>query len=111
MTFAQSKAGGLLVGSGAFFTSHRRQIVGLAARHALPACYGQRESVEAGGLMSYRQMPTGGQASMWAALSKARNPLICRLSSLRNSSWFSMLEPASLSASRFRRRYSRLPTR
>jgi putative ABC transport system substrate-binding protein len=37
----------------AIFTDRRVEIVGLAARHALPAAYAWREFVEAGGLASY----------------------------------------------------------
>ena len=49
----QAGAGGLLIGSGAFFISQRRQLVALAARHALPTVYNQREYAEVGGLISY----------------------------------------------------------
>ena len=49
----QAGAGGLLIGSSAFFLSQRRQLVALAARHALPTMYNQREYGEAGGLISY----------------------------------------------------------
>jgi putative ABC transport system substrate-binding protein len=52
-TFVQAGAGALHAGGGAFMNSHRERIVALAARHALPTSYGQRESVLAGGLMSY----------------------------------------------------------
>jgi putative ABC transport system substrate-binding protein len=37
----------------AYFTTRRVQLAILAARHALPAAYGSRDTVEAGGLMSY----------------------------------------------------------
>ncbi len=46
-------AGGLLVSGSSFFTSQRRTLVALAARHALPAIYDLRDYVEAGGLISY----------------------------------------------------------
>ena len=43
----------LLAGGGAFMNSNRETIVALAARHALPTSYAQRDSVVADGLMSY----------------------------------------------------------
>src|SRR5262249_17389347 len=52
-TFVEGRAGALLVGTGAFMLSHRERVVALAARHAIPAMHSLRESVDAGGLMSY----------------------------------------------------------
>jgi putative ABC transport system substrate-binding protein len=49
----QRRAGALVAGTGAFNTPHRERIVALAAKHAIPAIYGVREFVAAGGLMSY----------------------------------------------------------
>jgi putative ABC transport system substrate-binding protein len=51
--FVQRGARALFVGSGAFLNSNRKHVVALAARHALPAVYAQRETVLNGGLMSY----------------------------------------------------------
>jgi putative ABC transport system substrate-binding protein len=52
-TFVQRGVSALLVGGGAFLFSNRERIVALAARHSLPAGYNNRDSVVAGGLMSY----------------------------------------------------------
>jgi putative ABC transport system substrate-binding protein len=52
-TFVQRGVGALLVGSGPFLTSHRGQLVALAAHYSLPASYDLREFVVSGGLMSY----------------------------------------------------------
>jgi ABC-type uncharacterized transport system substrate-binding protein len=46
-------AGALLVSGSPFFTSLRRALVALAARHAVPAIYDQRDFVADGGLISY----------------------------------------------------------
>jgi len=43
----------LFVSPGPFFTARRIQLTQLAARHAIPAIYSQRLSVEVGGLISY----------------------------------------------------------
>jgi putative ABC transport system substrate-binding protein len=46
-------ADALLVSSDGFFLTHPGQIVALAAQHAVPAIYGWRQAMAAGGLMSY----------------------------------------------------------
>jgi putative ABC transport system substrate-binding protein len=52
-TMVQAGAGALLVRGSPLFLTRRRQLVALAARHALLASYPSRDYVEAGGLMSY----------------------------------------------------------
>jgi putative ABC transport system substrate-binding protein len=48
---------GLVVPSGALITSQRAKIVELAARHAIPTIYAQREFVDIGGDELWRQFP------------------------------------------------------
>jgi putative tryptophan/tyrosine transport system substrate-binding protein len=50
---AQQRAGAILLEGDGFLFGERARIVALAARHAVPAIYSQREYVMAGGLMSY----------------------------------------------------------
>jgi ABC-type uncharacterized transport system substrate-binding protein len=52
-SLVQRGGGALIVAADIFFNSRRERIVGLAARHALPAIYELREFAAAGGLMSY----------------------------------------------------------
>jgi putative tryptophan/tyrosine transport system substrate-binding protein len=47
------RAGGLVIGGDAFFTSHSKQLAALTVQHAVPAIYQWREFAAAGGLMSY----------------------------------------------------------
>jgi putative ABC transport system substrate-binding protein len=49
----QLRAGGLVIGADAFFTSRQEQLAALALRYAVPAVYEYREFVAAGGLLSY----------------------------------------------------------
>ena len=49
----QLRAGGLVIGGGAFFTSHRERLAALALRHAVSAIFFGREFAVAGGLLSY----------------------------------------------------------
>ena len=52
-TLARERPDALFVGPDAFFSSRRVQLANLAARDRIPAAYGNRDFVEAGGLMSY----------------------------------------------------------
>jgi putative tryptophan/tyrosine transport system substrate-binding protein len=51
--FARTANGGLVVTAGGSSTVHRKLIIGLAARHKLPAVYYRRLYVADGGLISY----------------------------------------------------------
>jgi ABC-type uncharacterized transport system substrate-binding protein len=52
-TLAEQHIGAVVIGTSPFLFSRREQIIRLAARHAIPALYPNRESVAGGGLMSY----------------------------------------------------------
>jgi putative tryptophan/tyrosine transport system substrate-binding protein len=49
----QLRAGGLVIGPDAFFTSRSEQLAALSLRHAVPTIYEHRVFAAAGGLMSY----------------------------------------------------------
>jgi len=49
----KARAGAMTLFGGAMFLIERRRLVDLAAKNRLPAVYGLREYVDAGGLMSY----------------------------------------------------------
>jgi putative ABC transport system substrate-binding protein len=51
--FSEKRADALIIGADPFYQSNRAQLLQLAARHALPTIYFQREFVLAGGLISY----------------------------------------------------------
>jgi putative tryptophan/tyrosine transport system substrate-binding protein len=52
-TMVHRRANALIVMADPFFHARREQLVGLAARHAIPAIYALREFPGTGGLMSY----------------------------------------------------------
>jgi putative ABC transport system substrate-binding protein len=56
-TFVQERADALLVPPDTTFSTHRVLIAELATKVRLPAIYGNRQAVEAGGLMSYGPDP------------------------------------------------------
>jgi putative ABC transport system substrate-binding protein len=50
---SELRAGGLVIGGSALFTSHVKQLAALTVQHAVPAIYQHREFAAAGGLMGY----------------------------------------------------------
>ncbi len=76
-SIAQRGIGAVLLGSGSFLFSKRELLVALAARHAVPAMHTARDSVVAGGLMSYGTSITEAyrQAGVYAGrILKGENP-------------------------------------
>jgi putative tryptophan/tyrosine transport system substrate-binding protein len=59
-TLVQLRAGALVIGPDALFSSRSEQLAALALRHAMPAIYQWREFAAAGGLMSYGGSITEG---------------------------------------------------
>ncbi len=49
----QQRIGALFVSADPFFFTQRNKLIALAARHAMPAIYADREDAEGGGLISY----------------------------------------------------------
>jgi putative ABC transport system substrate-binding protein len=60
LEFAGRRVGGVLPQGDGFLFGQRDQIISLAAQHAIPGIYSQREFVTAGGLMSYGSSITDG---------------------------------------------------
>jgi putative ABC transport system substrate-binding protein len=52
-TFSQQRVGGVFVGNSSSYYRRKEQLAALAARHALPASFTDREYALAGGLMTY----------------------------------------------------------
>jgi putative ABC transport system substrate-binding protein len=52
-TLAKERPDAVYVNPDALFFNERNRIVALAARHAMPAIYADREAIEAGGLLGY----------------------------------------------------------
>jgi putative tryptophan/tyrosine transport system substrate-binding protein len=52
-TIVQDRIGALVVAGDSFLANRREQIIALAARHAVPTIYVNREMAGAGGLISY----------------------------------------------------------
>jgi putative ABC transport system substrate-binding protein len=53
LIFALTATDALFVGTDTYFSGRRVQLVNLAARHAIPTAFPNREAAEIGGLMSY----------------------------------------------------------
>jgi ABC-type uncharacterized transport system substrate-binding protein len=72
-SFAQLRAGALLISPHLLFTTQGAQLGSLTLRHAVPAIFQYRPFVDAGGLMSY-----GTNAAMSQEFSMARGQVIFR---------------------------------
>jgi putative ABC transport system substrate-binding protein len=93
-SFVQQGTKAVIVGADSSFVSRRDQLVGLAARHAMPAIYFLREFADIGGLVSYGPSQTdayrlaGGYVAL---ILKGRKPADLPVSRSRASSSLSSI--------------------
>jgi len=112
--FARTPNGGLITTSSALAIGRRDLIVGLAAKHKLPAVYYRRVFLTSGGLISYG--PDVIDLSRRAAgyvdrILKGEKPADLPVKRPASTNWWSILKPQKHSASPFRRQYLPAPTR
>jgi putative tryptophan/tyrosine transport system substrate-binding protein len=61
--FIEQKVHGLIIGSAIFFLRNRERLIALAASHAIPSIFNDREFTSDGGLMSYGADSRDGRAA------------------------------------------------
>jgi putative ABC transport system substrate-binding protein len=112
--FAQFSNGGLIVTGSALAIVHRELIIALAARHKLPAVYISRYFVTDGGLISYGADsidPYRRAAGYVDRILKGEKRGDLPVQAPTKYELVINLKPRRRSGSKFRRRYSRAPTR
>jgi putative ABC transport system substrate-binding protein len=88
--FARGSHGGLIVASSPSAAVHRDLIIGLAARHRLPAVYSFRYYVTSGGLIAYwpdPKDPFRSAAGYVDRILRGANPATCRCRLPPSTSW------------------------
>jgi putative tryptophan/tyrosine transport system substrate-binding protein len=76
-SFVQQRVNAVIIGADSLFVSRRDQLIGLAARHTMPAIYFLREFADIGGLMSYGASQTDAYrvaGGYTARILKGENP-------------------------------------
>ena len=110
----QERADAFLVVPSPLSTSYRSALAELALKHRLPAMYGHRDYVEAGGLMSYGadiDDLNRARRSTSTKSSRVPSPPTCRSSRRPNISWSSISRRPRPWAWKYHRRCSPAPTR
>jgi putative ABC transport system substrate-binding protein len=100
-TMERERPDALFVSVDGLFTGRRVQLVHLATRHAIPAIYGTRDYVDAGGLMSYGASLTDSYRQLGVYTGRI----------VKGAKPAETSPPRGCSASRCRPRCSRAPTR
>src|SRR5437588_12432090 len=113
-SFARERPDALFVASDTFLTTRRVQLVNLAARHAIPTAFPNRESAEIGGLMSYGASISDAWRQSGAYVGpilKGTKPADLPVVQSSNSSWSLTSQPPGCLASPCHRHCWSLPTR